>query len=165
MSPQLLLLGISIALGMTAHRYATACNHRWRSAFLHINGALRFVDAQPVNLWLHLPIAQRKDPLQRRMWSQAVEKLTISDEHPPRLVTVDNTLTISGSHITYHDIFQMCEELEANAVEESRDSCGLHHVISGNITSSVIDWPVWRATAEFGIRCKERVSDARPNSR
>jgi len=154
MIPQYLFLGVVIALGVVAYIYAEAANRRWRSAFFHLNPALKRVRQQPWSMWTRRSRLGAYDPFQRKLWAQVVQKLVCDDAEIDDEFPITNTLAVSGDKITYADVIQMCRELETKAAERARDRCAHYAFASADIESSTLDGPIWVVTARWSMRCK-----------
>jgi hypothetical protein len=74
------LVVLNLLIAMVAMSYVRACNARWRTAFFYINPALRFVASPPWRLWLKWPRAAPSDSIERSLWAQAIEQLTLAPE-------------------------------------------------------------------------------------
>jgi len=156
MLPQYAFFLINVILGILALLYAEACNHRWKSAFLYINPALKYIQSQPWPLWVKRPTSLPKDPLQRHLWAQAISKLTLARELADETITVKHAITLGRPMISYGDVVQMCREIEAEAAQQAHEACESFHVLKGNIVASELNGSVWEVAADFDIRCRVR---------
>ena len=151
--PEFIFLMISLALGLLALQYSRSCNRRWKNAFLYINPSLRRVRSRPWSLWLGW--RKSKNPIHRRMWTQAIESLSIvkNDDEESR-IEASHTLLLDGSDITYPDIIRMFKELEEKAVEKASEAGTPYPIIRGKVDSSVLNGNVWEVSASFFARSK-----------
>jgi len=153
MIPQYALLLVNLSLGILALLYTEACNHRWKSAFLYVNPALKHIEAQPWPLWVKRPTSLPKEPLQRRLWAQAIGGLRLAHQPKSTTITVEHALALESARISYREVVRLCGEMEAMAAQKAHAECAAAHLINGRVTSSVLNGAVWEVTAEFDVHC------------
>ena len=161
MIPQDVLLVCVVALGIAAFIYADAANRRWRSAFFHLNPALRRVQQQPWSMWVRRSKVALRDPFQRKLWAQAVQQLVCDEMETTETLTVSHSLPITGDMISYEDVMQMCKELEGLAADQARSYCDKYAFSAAEIVSSTLNGTIWTVSARWSIRCTKKFQDQR----
>lgn len=154
MLPEYVLFLVNLTLGIATFFYARSCNGRWKSAFLYVNPSLRYVQQQPWRMWLRFPNAAPRSHVQRHLWNRVVERLHFEEPAADNIASVISSRELSGREISYEDIRELCLDLEALAAEAAKFEYDEFEIISGEVTSSVVEGGVWTVQATFGIRAR-----------
>jgi len=157
MVPQYALLGFVITLAAIAIAYAKACDHRWRSAFLHVNPSFKRVGHVPWSVWLRLPFRAQSfgDHLQRVLSGQLVQRLRVTRDRYNGVIEVEEKdFHVPHGLITYHQLRDMGRLLRKKAEKKAQDACSEYQLLRVNVKSSVLHENAWSVVARYDIRCK-----------
>jgi hypothetical protein len=142
-------LAVNAILGILAILYSISCDRRWRRAFFYINPELQRVRSRPWYLWLGL---SRSSKAQRRMWTQAIERLTVPSKAAPvrSPITVEDTVTVPDSQkIDYRKLAEMCRALESKAARAAGVQAADMSECPREVVSSTLRGNTWRVAARF----------------
>jgi hypothetical protein len=149
MYPQYAFVLTNAIIGCLAILYSMSFDRRWRSAFFYINPSLQRVRSRPLGMWFGL---RTSPPNQRKMWAQAIERLTILEEPDSvrKPITVKETVKVrDGDKLDYQRIEDICLALEKKAAQAagipvSEVSDALREVVYSSLKSNV-----WTVSARF----------------
>jgi hypothetical protein len=154
MLPQCILFISVAALAVVAISYSKALDHRWQSAFMHINPSYRHVGGVPWSVWLRLPVRARSfgDHLQRRLAGQTVQRLRVTRDRFNGVIPVENEKNIAGDVITYKEVRDMGRALRNKAEDIAKRECRDYEFLRVNVEFSILHEQLWMVKARFDIR-------------